>query len=226
MAALASNIFLVSRYSNMAGRNNNNRYLSTNEETKIFTNIKNITNNHPNINCCHVFFPVFYCFYFFFVSLQPCDGVLLILSSTDETSGVYLLQPLDGNALNLLPPPFYSAFKGFALQWEPGWGRLRRTRIRPARINLNSYQHDKWHRSPQIRFCKARLLTSHWRAPPAFHLKPADTNPVFSCRGRINAIHVTSVVLLSRLISANLNELDSVVNVQTAASTFYFAVEN
>lgn len=158
----------------MAGRNNNNRYLSTNEETKIFTNIKNITNNHPNINCCHVFFPVFYCFYFFYVSLQPCDGALLILSSTDETSGVYLFQPLDGNALNLLPPPLFSAFKGFALQWEPGWGRLRRTRIRPARINLNSYQHDKW-QTPMVSTDSAVKRVS-WHLTDV-HLSLSTLNP-------------------------------------------------
>lgn len=89
-----ANIYVFSlNSSSMAGSNNNNRYVWTNEEIKIFHEKKSRTLTLTST--CVVLFPVYNPpAYFFCIVLQPCYATLTILPSTNKTSELYLLQPL------------------------------------------------------------------------------------------------------------------------------------
>lgn len=49
---------------------------------------------------------------------SPCFGVLPVPPSSDETSALYLLQPVDGNLFNL---HFQMTFNSVTLRWKPGY---------------------------------------------------------------------------------------------------------
>lgn len=91
----------ISAEGNMAGRHNNNRYISTKDEAKMFFCLihekiffKNLGKKSWTLQGQLLILFPFCSLYFFSIWLQPHYGILLLLLSSYQTCMVYPHQPL------------------------------------------------------------------------------------------------------------------------------------